>query len=99
VRYLAETAIPATECEWVAFIEYSEYDDDFQLAQVIRDQLARGNPVVLRGYPYKSVPLNVTSLWRNFKIPKEKVVVVSGKYRMLWLLEKFNMFIRCRNPC
>jgi hypothetical protein len=81
VRFLAETAIPATECDWIAYIEYSDYDDEFQLGQVIRDQLARGNPVVLHGYPHnlKTVPFNSESLWRNFKIPKDQVMVVSGE--------------------
>ena len=79
VRFLAETALPAYESDWVSFINYDDYEDDFQVGQVIQDQMSRGKAVVVKGYPYKTVPLTAESLWRNFKISKGKIMVVSGK--------------------
>lgn len=68
----------ATECEWISFVNYKDFKDDFQLGEFIRDEMSLSRAVVLRGYPYQGVQFGMENFWRAFKIPGDQVFVVSG---------------------
>ena len=89
VRYLAETAKPATECEWIKFYNYHDFKDDFELAMAIRHDIGQGNACVVKGYTFQSVALNADSLWRNLRIPPNRIMIVSGKFHIFFAISKF----------
>ena len=76
----------ASQSEWITFFNYQDYAHDFEVSQAICEQIAQGSVVVLKGYPYQLAELNIESIWQNFKIPKNQLFSVSGKFylHLIW---------------
>lgn len=64
-------------------IVYQHYQDDEELSKVIREHISKGNVVVLKGYPFKPAELTVKTIWKEFKIPKNRTVEALGKLRCI----------------
>ncbi|KAF8810840.1 hypothetical protein BYT27DRAFT_7209061 [Phlegmacium glaucopus] len=69
VRGLAETGRPASESDWISIVRYEDYADEFALGQHIREQIAQSHAVVVRGCPYRPIPLDAQQIWKGMRIP------------------------------
>ena len=78
VRTIAQNGKPASDFDWVTYINYSDFHGDFELGEFIRNEISKSHAVILRGYPYQAVKFSADNFWRTFKIPGEQKFVVSG---------------------
>ncbi|KAF8811522.1 hypothetical protein BYT27DRAFT_7252714 [Phlegmacium glaucopus] len=69
VRGLAETGRPASESDWISIVRYEDYADEFELGEHIRDEIAQSHAVVVRGCPYRPIPLDAQQIWKGMRIP------------------------------
>ena len=77
VEGITKTGRPATETEWVSFVNYEEYENDFDLGEFIRQEMSRSWVVVLRGYTRTRLqalaqtmvcitPNQISGLWKKY---------------------------------
>ena len=85
-----ETGKPATECDWVSYVDYKAFSDDFKLGAYIRNQMSESRVVVLCGYPYQGVSFSAENFKRTFNIQEEQKFFVLGKFLIFfkcnWLI-------------
>ena len=78
VRYIAEHSRPSTECPYITHLDYRDYTSDVKLARDIDKEIAKGSPVVLKGYEYKQIEMNTESIHNHLAISPKEVFDVTG---------------------
>ncbi|CAA7265614.1 unnamed protein product [Cyclocybe aegerita] len=76
VKKLAEMAKPSTDAPWIVHLKRSDFASDFELGRRIRSELARGFPVILKGYPYDHVDLTAKDLEEKLNLAVNQVQCV-----------------------
>jgi hypothetical protein len=81
VRHLAKTARPHTESPYIATLNFEDYSTEIKLVERIHEEISKGNPVVLKGYPYTEVEMSKDSIPEKLGIPLHREFPVLGKQR------------------
>lgn len=78
VKRLSEIARPATESDYIVHLEYSAFTSELLLVRRIHEELSRGSPVILKGYPSRPVEMTLDSLHENLGLTPYRVFEAIG---------------------